>query len=249
MKNRPITSLDKALHLLQLLGGRGGWTGVRDLAREAGYTPSSTHGLLGVMRDHGFVEFDEERRQYRLGLAVLALADTMDAGDTLSSFARPWVQRLADELNETVMALAWRGGRAQVVAAVEARHDLRVNPGRRVPDRPHMWASGQVLLAWLPEGERLSYAARACGDAAAAAGLIASLAVIRTQGWAQALDVDASGVGAVGAPVVEAGGRCVLALGCSAPLSRCSPERLTVLRERVVATAAAMGAALGHPLT
>lgn len=243
MKNRPRTSLDKALHLLQILGARGGWTGVRDLAREARYTPSSTHGLLQVLRDHGYVEFEEERRQYRLGLSVLALADTMDAGDTLGSFARPWVQRLADEVEETVMALAWRGGRALVVAAVEARHDLRVDPGRRVPDRPHAWASGQVLLSWLPPGERTTYAKRACPDAAAE--LLASLATVRAQGWAQAVDVDGSGVGAVGAPVIEPGGRCVLALGCSAPLSRCSPKRLATLRERTIAMATAMSAALG----
>ena len=128
MKNRPRTSLDKALHLLQILGARGGWTGVRDLAREARYTPSSTHGLLQVLRDHGYVEFEEERRQYRLGLSVLALADTMDAGDTLGSFARPWVQRLADEVEETVMALAWRGGRARVVAAVRFRMSVSSSP-------------------------------------------------------------------------------------------------------------------------
>jgi DNA-binding IclR family transcriptional regulator len=243
MKNRPRTSLDKALHLLQLLGGRG-WTGVRELARQAEYTPSSVHGLLQVLCDHGFVEFDAERRQYRLGIAVLSLAETMDAGDALATFARPAVQRVAAELDETVLALAWRGGQALVVAAVEARHDLRVDPGRRVPDRPHLWASGQVLLAHLPEAECAAYLARACPDAAVAAGVRATLAMVREQGWATAHDIDGSGVWAVGAPVLDAGGRCLLALGCSAPVPRSTPERQQRMRERLCAAAAALTASL-----
>lgn len=244
MKNRPRTSLDKALHLLQLLGGRGGWTGVRELARQAEYTPSSVHGLLQVLRDHGFAEYDEERRQYRLGVAVLSLADTMDAGDALGSFAKPAVKQLADDLDETIMALAWRDGRAVVVTATEARHDLRVDPGRRVPDRPHAWASGQVLLAHLPANECDAYLARACPDAAVAAGVRATLAVVREQGWATAHDIDGSGVWAVGVPVHDAGGRCLLALGCSVPLSRSTPERQLRMRERLTAAAAALSASL-----
>ena len=246
MASTPTTSLDKALLLLQFLGARGDWTGVRDLARQAGYTPTSVHGLLKVLVAHGFVEFDSERRQYRLGLAVLSLADTMDANDALSSFARPWVQRLADELDETVMALAWRGGRALVVASVEGQHDLRVDPGRRIPDRPHVWASGQVLLAYLPEADREGYIARFCPDQAAAAGLRATLTMIGAQGWAVAHDVDGSGVTAIGAPVLDPSGRCLLSIGCSAPLSRSSAERRQRMRERLCAVAIDMGAALGR---
>lgn len=244
MKPTPRTSLDKALHLLQLLGRRSEWTGVRELARQAEYTPSSVHGLLQVLRNHGFVEFDESRRHYRLGVAVLTLADTMDAADALGAFARPVVKQLAEELGETVMALAWRGGQAVVVATIEARHDLRVDPGRRVPDRPHVWASGQVLLAQLPEVDCAAYLARACPDAATAAGVRATLAMVRSQGWASAHDVDGSGVCAVGAPVTDAGGRCILALGCSAPLARSTPERQQHMRERVIAAAAALSATL-----
>lgn len=245
MKNKPPTSLDKALRLLRLLSVRNAWTGVRELARLAEYTPSSVHGLLQVMVHHGFVEFDGERRQYRLGVSLLTLADGMDATDAFGSFARPWAQRLAEELDETVMVLAWRGGRAVIVAAVEANHDLRVDPGRRIPDRAHVWASGQVLLAHRTDDELATYIARAGLDAAAAAGLHATLAIVREQGWAAAHDIDGSGVNAVGAPVCDVAGRCVLAVGCSAPLARSAPEQRVHMLTRATAIARDMSTALG----
>ena len=243
MQNKPTTSLAKALRLLRLLGAHGSWLGVRELARQAGYTPSSAHGLLKVQLADGFVEFDTERRQYRLGLAILALADGLDAADALGSFARPWMSRLVADLGETVFALSWRGGRALVVACAEAQHDLRVSTADRVLERPHAWASGQVLVAWLPEDERRAYAQRMCPDAA---GLLAALDVVRSQGWASAINVDGSGVAAYGAPVLDAGGRCVLAIGTSAPQSRATPERQRHMRERLLATAGEMAAALGN---
>lgn len=246
MQNKPTTSLAKALRLMRLLGAQGGWMGVRELARAAGYTPSSTHGLLQGLLADDFVEFDSGRRQYRLGIAVLALADTMDPGEAWSAFVRPAVVALAESLDETVMALTWRAGRAVVLAAVEARHDLRVDPGSRIPDRPHLWASGQVLLAWRTAAERRAYAEAVCPDQAEA--LLAGLEAVRRQGFATAIDVAGSGVAAFGAPVLDGAGHCLLAFGASAPLSRASADRQERMRTALLAAATALAARLerGH---
>ncbi len=239
MSNKRQTSLGKALHLLRLLGARNGWTGVRDLARQAGYTPTSTHGLLQVLLGNGFVAYDAERRQYALGIAVLALADRIDAGDTLAAFAQPHVAALAAELAETVYAISWRGGAALVIAGIEPERELRVGLGGRVIERPDVWASGRVLLAWLSAPEREAYLKRIGKP-----GLAAELDTIHAAGWAETSDVDGSGVVAYGAPVLDAGGRCLLALGTSAPLSRASAAVRKRLRQRLLATATAMSTTL-----
>lgn len=239
---KPTSSLAKALRLLRLLGAQGGWTGVRELARLAAFTPSSTHSLLQVLRADGFVEFEPQRRQYRLGLAILALADGIDAADALGSFARPWVSQLAGDLGETVFAIAWRGGQAVVVACAEPRRELHISVAHRIIDGPHAWASGRVLMAFLPPAEREAYLRLH------PAGLSEAQAqAIRAQGWADAIDVDDSGVAAFGAPVLDANGRGVLALGASVPLARALPARQTELRTRLCAAASAMSAALVHP--
>lgn len=241
---KPTTSLGKALRLLRLLGAGGDWTGVRDLARQAGFTPSSTHSLLQILRADGFVEFDANRRQYRLGLAILALADGIDAVDALGSFARPWVTRLAGSLGETVFALSWRGGQAVVVACAEAKHELHISVAHRVIDRPHTWASGQMLLAWQSATERDAYL-RSHADAGPQLALAAGQ---RERGWAEAINVDDSGVAAFGAPVVDPSGHCVLAIGASVALARATPARQDDIRSRLVATATSMSAALASPV-
>lgn len=240
---KPTTSLGKALRLLRLLGASGGWSGVRELARQAGFTPSSTHGLLQVMRADGFVDFDANRRQYRLGLAILALADGIDAVDSLGTFARPWVTQLAGSLGETVFALSWRGGQAVVVACAEARHELHISVAHRVIDRPHTWASGQMLLAWQSETERDAYLRR-FPDAGAQ---LADALALRQRGWTEVVNVDDSGVAAFGAPVLDPAGHCVLAIGASVALARATPARQDAIRSRLIATASAMGAALASP--
>lgn len=243
--SKPTSSLAKALRLLRLLGAQGGWTGVRELARLAGFTPSSTHSLLQVLRADGFVEFEPQRRQYRLGLAILALADGIDAADALGSFARPWVNQLAGSLGETVFAIAWRGGQAVVVACAEPKRELHISVAHRIIDGPHAWASGRVLLAHLGDAERDAYL-RLHPASAAAAG---EAAAIRAQGWAEAIDVDDSGVAAFGAPVLDGSGRCILALGASVPLARALPARQRELRARLCAAARAMSEALAEPTT
>lgn len=243
--SRPVSSLGKALRLLRLLGAQGGWTGVRELARLAGFTPSSTHGLLQILRADGFVEFEPQRRQYRLGLAILALADGIDAADALGSFARPWVAQLAGSLGETVFAIAWRGGQAVVVACAEPRRELHISVAHRIIDGPHAWASGRVLLAWLPEAERAAYLRQ--HPVAATAAAEAEAAAIRAQGWAEAIDVEDSGVAAFGAPVLDGGGRCILALGASVPLARAQPARQHELRARLCVAARAMSDSLADP--
>lgn len=238
MTNKP-TSLSKALNLLRLLGAHGGWIGVRELARQAGYTPTSTHGLLQVLLNDGFVAYDAERRQYALGVAVLGLADRVDAGGALAAFARPHVDALASELAETVFAITWRGGAALIVAGNEPERSERVALGGRVIAQLDVWASGRVLLAFLPAAEREAWLARTGRQK-----LAGELAAIREAGWATTRDVDGSGVIAFGAPVLDATGRCVLALGTSTPLARASERHLARLRSRLLATAAAMSKTL-----
>ncbi len=238
MTNKP-SSLSKALNLLRLLGAHGGWIGVRELARQAGYTPTSTHGLLQVLLQDGFVAYDAERRQYALGVAVLGLADRVDAGGALAAFARPHVDALAEELQETVYAITWRGGAALIVAGNEPERSERVALGGRVIAQPDVWASGRVLLAFLPASEREAWLARTGRQK-----LADELAAVREAGWATTRDVDGSGVIAFGAPVLDATGRCVLALGASTPLVRASERHLARLRSRLLATAATMSKTL-----
>jgi DNA-binding IclR family transcriptional regulator len=245
-----VQSVEKALRLLQALDRDGGWLGVRDLARLLVMSAPATHTLLKTLQAAGFVETNPDTRQYRLGLAALRLGTGLDPLPEMRRFARPFLEALAEESDETIVVLAWQHDHAVVADWIQADHALAVTHRHGVVAHPIGYASGRVLLAYLERGLQERYAE---GEDYGKLGanfprnpteLIELLAEVRVEGCAVTKNVGNSGVIAVGAPVFDASGRILFAIGCSAPASRVPPARLAHLRERVLESAAEMTARL-----
>ena len=242
-----VQSVEKALRLLQTLDRHGEWIGVRELARQLEMSPPAMHSLLKTLQAANFVEADPVSRQYRLGLAAVRLGARADPLEPLRRFARPFLESLADNSDETIVALAWQKDHAVVVDWIQANHALAVTHRSGVIDHPIVFASGRVLLAFQPRPVQQRYARsenlvrlgpncpRTQGE------LLDTLERVARDGYAITENVGHSGVVAVGAPVFDANDHLVLAVGCSAPLSRITPSRLTHLRDRLLDITADMG--------
>ena len=227
-----IQSVERALQLLTLIAADGGALGVRELSRRSGLTVPTTQNLLKTLAAQGFLSFDPERRDYRVGLAVLTVAESADPVTCVHAFGHPYVMRLHRNHGFTVALLTvWQ--KAVLVADwADTRHGLAVIPRRRVVEKPFGLASGRVLLAWHP------------GSAGATPEMARRLAEVRRTGLAVTEDYDGSGVYAVAAPVVDACGRVSVSLGCSTPTSCVDEAGRDRLREAVVSTARHMSDAL-----
>jgi len=234
-----VQSVEKALRMLQALDRNGGWLGVRDLARQMEVSAPATHSLLKTLQAAGFVETNPDTRQYRLGLAALRLGSGLDPLPEMRRFARPYLEALAEESDETIVVLAWQHDHAVVVDWIQADHALAVTHRHGVVAHPAGYASGRVLLAYLERGLRERYAQ---GEDYAALGpnsprnageLLEILEGVAERGYAITENVGGSGVTAVGAPVFDASGRILFAIGCSAPISRVPAARLRHLRAHV----------------
>lgn len=241
-----VQSVEKALRLLQALDRDGGWLGVRDLARQHGISAPATHSLLKTLQAAGFVEANPDTRQYRLGLAALRLGAGLDPMPEMRRFARPYLEVLAEESDETIVVLAWQHDHAVVVDWIQADHALAVTHRHGVVPHPVGYASGRALLAYLERGlrERYAqtedYAALGPNSPRNPAELLGLLGEVADDGYAVTHNVGDSGVIAVGAPVFDASGRILFAIGCSAPMSRVPAARLRHLREHVLEVAAEM---------
>lgn len=249
-----IQSVEKALRLLQALDLDGEWIGVRDLARQLKLSPPTTHQLLKTLVAAGFAETNSSTRQYRLGLAAIRLGGGSDPLTTLRQFARPFIEGFSAEFDETIVVATWQGGQAVVVDWIQAGHPLAVTHNHGVLDRPLVFASGRVLLAYQSREEQLRHAKAkelaglGAGAPRTAAELLALLGAIVSQGYALTENVANSGVIALGAPVFDASGRLLLAIGCSAPISRTTRAQLAQVRARLLALTAAMTKRLCAPV-
>ena len=246
-------SLTKALILLKHLGASPKGVGVRELGRLGKFTPSTVHALLKALQAQGFVSYDETTRQYRLGLAVAVLGAAVDRVASLREMMTPVVNDLFAELGESIAAAAWLDGRPLVVGWRQSAHQLVTAPPGGEVTHPHHWASGRVLLAYQPEAVIEAYIAGKLPGLSAklrpaeATALRSELATIRERRHAEVVNLDGSGVAAIGIPVPDALGNVRLAIAVSAPMARLSAERrrkaLPILHTAAARIATTLGTA------
>ncbi len=221
--------------------------GVSELARRLDMDRAGVHRLLRAMLAERFVEQDSQTRLYRLGLGVLDVAAVRISQHGLLNIAPPHLERLRDEVGETVALLVQDGQQAVCLAVVESRFPVRVGYeiGERMP--LHASAGGQVLLANLPEPERRAvyaaglarYTPRTVTDADALEAHLAQIRAARA-GWAE--DSYYEGIVSAAAPVMDPKQRLAGAVSVAAPMPRRIAADLPELASAARRTAEAIAA-------
>ncbi len=145
----PITSLDKAIDLLEHLHEAGGARGITEIATALGLPKSSAHRLLKTLVRRGFAE-QEASGRYRSGPALIALGLGALDRDPMVALARPVLEAEAAALGETVFLTAARGRQIVVLDKAEGQGFLRAAPkvGQVVPVAAT--AVGRLALAFDP---------------------------------------------------------------------------------------------------
>ncbi len=236
-----VQSVEKALRLLQELDTHGDWLGVRELARRVGLTAPTTHNLLKTLLAWSFVEFHPVTKQYRLGLAAIRLGEGADPLNSLRMFAHPYMEELARTFDETVAVLTWMDDQAMAVDWIQAEQPLAVTHNHGVVERPLLMASGRVLLAHVDRVTQLRHLEQENLETLGSRtpmtkdDVLKLLNKIAQDGYDILVNFANSGVAAVAAPVFDASGKIILAVGCSAPVSRSSEARLEQIKERLLA--------------
>jgi DNA-binding IclR family transcriptional regulator len=244
-------SVRNALRVLLLLRDRGS-ARVTDVSAHLGVAPSTAHRLLSTLRAEGFVDQEPGSRRYRLGLTLLTMAREALTDRTLPRLARPHLERLCAEVNETVNLLVLDAAEAMFVDGVEGRHALRVAPrtGDRIP--AFTAAGGKVLLAELDEEQVRTLHARGLPRVTEATitdvdELLADLRRSRTRGYALNLSESVPDVHAVGVVVRDRCGGPLAALTVSAPASRLGRARARELAPLLQRTSTEITAGLPGP--
>ena len=247
-----VQSVDRAIAILYLLAERGReGAGVTEVAAELGVHKTTACRLIEALEHGDLVEQVEERGKYHLGRGIVRLAGATTAQLELSTESRPVCRRLAAELGETVnLAIADTGEVTNILqeygsSAVSGRNWT----GQRTP--LHATASGKVLLAWAADesvkqalaGDLLEYTPHTITDASA---LQAELRKVRSQGWASTAEELELGLNAIAAPVRNATGDVVAAIGVSGPSYRLTVESFPEVAARLVQGAREISSSLGY---
>ncbi len=224
----PIESVDNALKVLLLLGERPSLR-LTDVSQYLGVASSTAHRLLAMLQFRGFVRQDANTRGYVAGPTLDGLAMGVLRRLDVRARARPVLEKLNAELQETVHLGRLEGADVHFIDSIESSRALRVGGrlGRSIP--AHSTSSGKALLAGLTEAQLLALypdeqlPQLTAHSIATRTQLLEVLAQVRAQGFATSDEESEEGVASV-AVALPAQGSPRLSVVASAPLSRFTPE-------------------------
>jgi DNA-binding IclR family transcriptional regulator len=210
--------------------------GVTELSRRLSLHKNNVFRLLATLEQQGYIEQCAASDRYRLGVESLELGQAFLRGRTLLRRARPLLEGLAKQLEETVHLAALR--EFEVVhldgALGEQLVMTSLRVGRRLP--LHCTALGKALLGGSPENVREAYdraTTEAGGLVARTASTIADrdkffehVRTVAGAGFALDLEECDPGLACAAAPVHDASGRLIAAVSVSGPAFRLTEERL-----------------------
>jgi len=199
---------------------------VTDIARAVGRERSQVSRMLKSLAACGLVEQDVATRAYRLGWQLYALAAC--AGDQrLLALGRPVLADLSAQTGEVALLSVLRGSRVLTVLRQDSPRLLQAGGWVGLTSPLHVTAAGRALLFDFPDAQAGQLVRDDIGRGVfgpRAPGSLRELATLsiqeRRQGCAVAIDELEAGFASVAAPIRDAAGIIVAAVGASGPSSR-----------------------------
>ncbi len=246
-----VRSVRRAIRILEAFREGSSHT-VTELSRTLKLPKSSVYELVSTLAAEGLVTKEDATSRYRLGLRLVELARAANHDLEVRQVARPLIEKLRDEFNETVQLTVLDGEEILYVDGCESSRQLRTffQPGDRAP--LYCTALGKAILANLPPRQRERYLRRR-GLKAFTAGTLTDPTALRREldrTTARGYSVDdmehEEDVRCVGAPIRDREGRAFASVSVSGPAHRLKPGRDREIARRVMAAAEEISRRLGY---
>ena len=251
-RNRHIASVASTLEVLEFIGAARGPVTLSAVAQGTGKPKGSVHRMLSTLVNTGYLTQDAGRSRYALTLKLWRLGASAVGGLDLLKVARPHLEQLMAQTDETVhVSVLDESGNIVYVSKVESPRSIRVQT--RIGQTSPAWctATGRTLLASHPEvaervlaGRLVPRTDRTITDPKA---IRAALREVAAQGYAVTRAENHLEMGGVAAPVRDHTGAVVAGIGIGIPVFRMNRALVTRCIPSVVRSAAAISAELGCP--
>ncbi len=229
-------TVSKALTLLDYFSRQQPEIGLSELTRTSGMNKATVYRLLCELQAGGFVEQPGSDRAYRLGPAVLRLANVREATVPMRDVAEAALRRLSDATGETAHISLMQGDRMAIFAfAYSAAHGIAVRM-EDVEFLPlHASSTGLAVLAFSSgnlaatalSGPLPAITPHTVTDPERLRTLIAAA---RAKGHAESLGGIEEDVHSLAVPLFDARGTCVGAAAVATPAARMT----RALQDRIV---------------
>ncbi len=247
-----IKSTVKTLRVLKLFSMEKSEWSVGEMVEALSYHKSSVQRIVTTLESEGFLSrVSEGKGLYRLGPTILLLGNLAEMSTDLRTIAQPVMNRLVETVQETSYLCVAAEYECSYVEKVECSQSVRIiHPiGKHNP--MHCTGVGKILLSGMTSDEidgvvstrgLKAYTLNTIVDRQR---LLEEIETVRTNGIAYDNEELDTGVRCIAAPIFDRHGRIIAALSISGPVQRLTPERISLIENKVRTAAAEVSFRLG----
>lgn len=227
------SGLLRAMKIVMLLADRAPERlGVSAISRDTEIPKAVAHRMLKELTSIDFLYFDTGEKRYGLGSLAVVLGLSAMRGMDINRLARPHLERLTAETQETATLSILEGSARIYVHQVLSPQEISMSVTLGVRYPLFAGASSKAILAGFSDKEVDDYFIRTALTSLTAetvideARLREEIALIRSRGYAVSLGERQSGAASVASAVYSADGRVCGSISVSGPLGRFPPSAL-----------------------
>ena len=181
----------KSINILKLLSANADGLSITEISKTLNQAKSTVFDIVHTLDEHGLIEPSRKRPfAYQIGLELFRLGYSYMNETSLDSVARPILEQLSQDINETVF-MALRSGQNNVVYTMKFLSNSELQTVSNVGSVRHFLsvALGKAILAALPDSEALAcvteemYRTSSIPEIYDAESLISFLDAVRERGY------------------------------------------------------------------
>ena len=252
MPSDQVQSLQRAFLLLSCLETAGRPLSLQELSARSGLPKSTVHRLLSTLGAEDFIEQSNLDGHYRLGLRLLELGSAASNARSIINIAKPYMQRIVYEINESVCLALLSRGEVLILEFIESSSAFHVvsRVGARLP--AHCTVQGKIMLAFKPASEvrqilrKHGMRAYTPNTLCTYEQLTPELEQIRRQGYALDNSEFHVGLYSIAAPIYDAAGNVEYSFAVVSMFHKIASAEFAHAKALVLEAASAISRALGY---
>lgn len=248
-----MSTLKKALSVLQVFLDRKDQLSIAELASCSGLSINAVYRIASILREEGYLSQQNKRGKYIPGPKLLEFGNLAREMLNIEDLGRPYMAKLNSLIDETVQLVVLDGEKAVVIANIEGKQKLRIVTEIKADLPPYCTGVGKTFLAHMTEVELERYFSKTPRLYAYTPNTITDhdaltkhLLKIKKDGISLDRAEYTPGIVDIAAPVKNGIGRVVAALGVLIPEPRATEQKLAELIPLIKNTTMEISKALGY---
>ncbi|MFZ5945330.1 MAG: IclR family transcriptional regulator [Bacillota bacterium] len=247
-----IQSLDRAFTLIDIIANANEPLSLKTITNMANLPKPTVYRMLSSLETWGYLEQDQNN-YYKLGTKFLLLGSKVHESLEIQKIARPFLQELNNETNETVFLGVLDKGRSLYLDKLDSTHTVRLVSRIGSRNYLHSTGLGKCLLLGLSK-QQITEITEQHGMPAMTENTITNLEDLlkyiekyKEEGYAIDNLENEEGVRCVAAPVRDYQGQVIAAVSISGPAQRITDDAIsTKLLPALIKTTTKISRRLGY---